>query len=405
MSRFHRLLLRAFTLVELLVVVAIIAILAALLLLALAASREKARQASCRVNLKQIGAAAFAYTSEYAGYLPSWPCWMNAKTWAPNFNPTYRYTHGRYPRESLLMTTWRHNYCAPWRLVGFGIKDGAADWRPGRLNAAPMGLGMLLTSGHLNAAGVLYCPSADNMPPDDTQPDTERGSFALGHWQAAGGYTADVLTSGGWRRPSGGVYHGIYDPYTNPDRDINHLYSHYAYRNTWCYIESEDWSHPWGPSDDDVYPIPGVRPGLNVRLGQPMFRSLRELGARALVADAFGKGGSRDVDGKARSPADVGDTQDVLGFGVRAHASSYNVAYGDGHVERYGDPGRRIVYHPQGHDDVGVCDSIWALSQNAFPDASGWKAMGSDPDSPKFKHTGLAVWHDFDTAQGVDMPE
>jgi len=43
-----------FTLIELLVVVAIIAILAAILLPALSKAREKARQAVCMNNLKQI---------------------------------------------------------------------------------------------------------------------------------------------------------------------------------------------------------------------------------------------------------------------------------------------------------------------------------------------------------------
>ncbi|HEY3332787.1 MAG TPA: DUF1559 domain-containing protein [Capsulimonadaceae bacterium] len=60
-----------FTLIELLVVIAIIAILAAILFPVFAKAREKARQATCQSNLKQMGIGFVQYVQDYDEKFPT----------------------------------------------------------------------------------------------------------------------------------------------------------------------------------------------------------------------------------------------------------------------------------------------------------------------------------------------
>ncbi|HJN14136.1 MAG TPA: prepilin-type N-terminal cleavage/methylation domain-containing protein [Armatimonadota bacterium] len=94
-----------FTLIELLVVIAIIAILAAILFPVFARAREKARQASCQSNLKQIALTELMYVQDYdersrGPVMRNVPIVMNGRTCSGCFHLGEAY----YPTTS---THWR----------------------------------------------------------------------------------------------------------------------------------------------------------------------------------------------------------------------------------------------------------------------------------------------------------
>jgi len=120
---------RAFTLIELLVVIAIIAILAAILFPVFAQAREKARQASCTSNLKQIALGELMYVQDYdETFSPSnetSPTGISGNTgWAEIIDP---YVKAGVPKGTIIGDPLSVFVCPDFKVTDIGL---ASQSRP-----------------------------------------------------------------------------------------------------------------------------------------------------------------------------------------------------------------------------------------------------------------------------------
>ncbi|MCX6811381.1 MAG: DUF1559 domain-containing protein [Candidatus Berkelbacteria bacterium] len=203
---------KGFTLIELLVVIAIIAILAAILFPVFARAREKARQASCSSNLKQLALGAIMYASDYDGkFFLSADAYCNT-TYTGCWYNKYVYNHDNiYPyvkndqliecpsaggdRYSFASYGW-NKWCGPDFWGRPGIKD-ATIRNPVRVLIFGEGGGLVWFPKDPGCCGGLPNRMTMNPPRPHGAGDPHNGglniAFADGHvkWLSCQGFPDD----------------------------------------------------------------------------------------------------------------------------------------------------------------------------------------------------------------------
>jgi prepilin-type N-terminal cleavage/methylation domain-containing protein/prepilin-type processing-associated H-X9-DG protein len=166
---------RGFTLIELLVVIAIVGVLGSLLLPGLARAKQKALEARCRSNLRQLGLGLMIYTDNH-GFLPPHQIkhpdntrtrWFNlfarevtsgydvirdpvVASWLPGRNAPYGYNY-KFLGSARVMKSGEcesfpvrlSSIYAPSSTIAFGCSDGTGTQQPHE-NLAPEAIGSAL---------------------------------------------------------------------------------------------------------------------------------------------------------------------------------------------------------------------------------------------------------------------
>jgi len=398
----------AFTLVEMLVVLAVIGILAGLILPALASARRAARRTNCISNLDQIGKTLAIYCNNSNDYLPSYYAYGSPDShMGPESDPDVQLYPGHQAASRHMVIgyskVYKHNLADP------SISEKDTALAPDQVNFMPVGLGILVWREELQDPRVLDCPSMRS------EVTTWYGSAEYRYdpllWRKLGGELGKRFIQGDGRELfSTGVDQ---DPLTLPeDRTcVSAMLSSYSYRNTPFYclsrpdnyadcpeppnVDPADWTDATDEDFDKFNALGELHangwvaewdikiPDLDkvvtrAEFMTPPFKTRRQLKGRAIVADTF------DYADPAGSSADFGEDSGLV---RQHHRNGYNVCFGDGHVVWYEDGSDRIRGWTKWYDPEDTGTPPWPDTDNLTISS----------------HSSNYVWNAFDRLEGLDV--
>jgi prepilin-type processing-associated H-X9-DG protein len=355
-----------------LVVMAVIAVLAGILLPVLARAREQARRTECLNNLVQCQKALVIYGNSFSEYFPSHHCWGQ--------------TSAEYKIDDASLTNYADDYGLSRNMVvGYGAEvDDPATLAAGNLNFIPVGLGMLAARGDIGAE-VLTCPGMTGSVPT---------YYGAAEYMYQSSFPKNVARSAGKPLATADGTDLHHTP-TTGNKTVTALLSAYSYRNHPFYSRLEpdevpDNFTPWAYTNDfdlqrtqwhsgegkwytwaKEWTLDFTKPGVKAEFMCPPFKSARQLGNRAIIADTFDY-----------APTQAGG-QFKNGLGMYAHKGGYNVAYGDGHATWFDD-----------ENNVFANWKDWANTTSADAAATDNLTISS--------MSAQRAWNQLDQAAGID---
>lgn len=329
----------AFTLVELIVVMAVIAMLMGILIPVLGRAQAQAKLTQCRSNLHQLGMAMSIYLQDNSGYTPPLYGWTLGETvpgWDAHWpNLLFHQTDDHYSQGILTQRT----------AAGSPEKAGkTGDWLSGPQHFIATGLGILYRGGYMNrnSGTILTCPSYQfnlHIKGEELMRIATKYQFD----KSEGFWTIPELI----RSANGDNVQDIYgydpgNPITEPWH-VGVLTTSYWMRQNanFAMVNRPCWNS-WNTRESRYSNIALVSDMVGVRAGHNSYYH---------VADPSGD--LRDVfplyDCPTYAPVPPGNYSDAeaerrfSGFYMQNHDREYNVLFSDGSVKTFRDGGHALT--------------------------------------------------------------